>query len=316
MSVPGFHTVSIPCTSPYGLDFGVACQGALLEGSFQVYPAVQGSIADITCTLDERPHKGFLKVEGPFESYGSGHVWKVRVETPEPGTFVAIVRIKTETGTAHQWIRVRVHPLSANCRSILLCDSPLGFLSSQAIQRPLRLFARNLALGLNASDRLPDDLERFEVILLHGGGLDSLDSQEGLKINDYLTKGGRLIVLANHFLEGSITKVNRLSERHGILLKETEYDEVTCEPTDILLDCPSLQLDKLYWNRPSPIRVTGKAKLLVRNPERHEEGFVAQGEGQGNLIVIGVSLLDSLLCVGWPYGNGHLLAHILSARLA
>lgn len=300
---------------PPGLDFGTAYQGSLLEGSFQVFPAIQGQSCRVVSTLNDRPHQGAIELAGPFDTRRNALTWKVRVNTVKPGILVAGVNIDTDSGAACQWIRVELRPGPSPCKNVLFCDSPFGFLSNQGLQLPLKSLTRTLGIGLNTSDRLPDDLRQFEAIILHWGGLDHLLREERARFHDYLRLGKRLVVFADHFFEGSIMKANHLTEPYGILLKEHEYNEVICGPNDISLQTSAGAVESLYWSRPSPILVAAGAKLIVSHPTRREEGFVARGGPYDNLFVVGASLLDSLLCVGWPFDNGCLFASLVGGLL-
>jgi hypothetical protein len=87
-----------------------------------------------------------------------------------------------------------------------------------------------------------------------------------------------------------------------------------CDRSHIEDHRATIGIRRLRWFRPSPIIAKAPAKLLVRNPEHPNEGFLACGGPHQNLFAIGSSLLHSLVCEGWPFDNGQLFANLLKTR--
>jgi hypothetical protein len=305
------RTVAIPCTSPMGLDLGAVYVGDMVEGSFQVFPASQGSITKAVSTLNGRDHQDTIVFRGPLRARGSGLAWDFSVRAVEPGRHITTLDIETDSGTAYQWVRMDVCPRPPHQRSVFFCSSPFNALSSQRVQRPLKLLLRGLGLGLSASDSLPDDLGQFQTVVLHWCGLDYLLREERMLCHEYLRRGGRLVLFADDCFEGSVMKVNHLTETYGVLMRESEYDEVVCEKCDVILNGPAGAVERLYWHRPSPISAVAEAEVLVSHPTRRDDGLLVRSGPHGNLFVVGSSLLESFLCVGWPFDNDRLFANLV-----
>jgi len=142
------------------------------------------------------------------------------------------------------------------------------------------------------------DLSKYDVVLLTEDGLYNLcrSDVEYLKQKQFVENGGRMIIVASSFFQGSVQKANELLIAYGLRMIDTEpspQDEVDVGYTGIARDPLTKDVHNLYFHRPSPIAVTNllKGKILVKAPMYFGKGFVAVSRaGKGEVVALGVSL--------------------------
>jgi hypothetical protein len=296
-----------PSLHPSPFDFGITYQGAVLEGSFRVSPA-----KEIRRIHFSHPNgQELIEVRPRPESHRDGLICDFRVRTEEPRSFLVFVGIDTDMGSTCTHFSAEIRPGTPPGGRILFCASPFGAFSDDWTYRNLSLTLRELRAQANATDLLPHELSPFAVSVLHGGGLFHLVQEDRERLHAHLATGGRVVVFANYFFRKSVMLANHLIEPYGIRLEDREYREVLCERPHVTPHTLTAGVERLRWFRPSPLFCEGTARLLVRHPEQPSEGFVACSGPRDNLVVVGTSLLSSLLCEGWPSDNGRLFANLL-----
>jgi hypothetical protein len=134
------------------------------------------------------------------------------------------------------------------------------------------------------------------------------------KMHDFLSDGKRLVVLASSAIRDTVHWANQLTQSYGIQIEDSEYDEVECRDKCIINDNDTVGINRVWFFRPSPIRVSKNARLLVTNPQRESEGFVARSGPTNNLYVVGQSIVEGLLFPVWPFDNARVLANIICER--
>jgi hypothetical protein len=303
---------SLPQVSlrPSPFDLGVTYQGAALEGSFHVLPA--GEIRRVD--FSDPAGREVLELSPPAQSRQGGLLCPFRVRADEPGTFFTFLKLETDTGSACTHFSLGVRPGPPPGGRVLFCQSPFHAFSDPATHRNLGLMVRELGAQLNVMGQLPEDLSPYRVLVLHGLGLRSLVEDAGRHLHRHIEAGRRVVVLADHFYRDTVMLANHLAEPYGLRLEDREYGEVLCDRRHLAAHPLTAGVERLHWFRPTPVLAEGRGQLLVRNPDRPTEGFVACAGPRDNLVVVGVSLLSSLLCNGWPFHNGQLLANLLGHR--
>lgn len=141
-------------------------------------------------------------------------------------------------------------------------------------------------------------LSRYHVILLHVGGLFGLTDEELIRLDTFVADGGRCVLAANAFMQGSPERVNSLSAPHGIRMFDTEaagdYQRHLSQGEQILRSPLTREVGKLTFFRGSPIIVTDPAKAQLIAVDRNGDGFIASARhGKGEYIVISNSLICS-----------------------
>jgi hypothetical protein len=295
---------------PSPLNLGVTYEGAVLEGSLHISPAREVYKIHI-----DRPQGQEMLQLCPYaKTSPCGLIWTFRARTDFPTAFLAFVGFWTDFGKTSTHFSLEVRAGSAPGGRVLFCESPFDASSSQWTHANLNLLTRELELQTNSVASLPSDLSPFQVVLLHGYGLRSLVEGGAKVLHRYLETGGRVIVLADYSYRDSVMLANHLTEPYGIRIEDREYQEVLCNRMHIEDHKATDGIKRLRWFRPSPIIARPPARLLVRNPECSQEGFLACSGFHDNLFVIGTAWLRSLVREGWPFDNGQLLANLLTNK--
>ena len=139
-------------------------------------------------------------------------------------------------------------------------------------------------------------MAEFEVILIDGGGLVSASDDDLKRLHEFVGQGGRLVVAASHFMQGSVEKANKLFAPFGFLMRNTEVrmekNLVDFEKNDITFDELTNGVKNLRIHRPTPMNIVDResAGELVCG-QFYDEGFVVvAARGEGQLIGLGVPL--------------------------
>lgn len=144
------------------------------------------------------------------------------------------------------------------------------------------------------------DLARFDVIVLHAAGLSWVAENEVQALQTFVAEGGRLVLAANAFLQGTVDKANSLTAPHGILMFDTElrtgdatYQTPVADDDGIRKHPLTENVNKPTFFRGSPLVVTApNAELLA--VAGMSDGYVARARfGRGEFVVIGHSLICS-----------------------
>lgn len=307
MNSRGRNTDRLARICPSPLDLGTTYVGAVVEGTIRIAPPSASEFL----RLDSRNRAGRSALE--FERTGGlrGDCWKFRVATTRPMQLAARATFSTELGEAGVNVAMKVKRGIAPGGAVLFCHSPFNSGSGFPCYGNLNVMTRELRVQVNATDVLPADLSPFHVVVLFGGGLVSFSARNRARVRRFLESGGRVVVLANHFYRHTVTGCNQLVEPHGISIADREYKEVLCDERHIESHVATQSVTRLRWFRPSPMTTKGTARILVRNPQVQNEGFLACGGPHANLFVVGTSLISSLLCEGWPFENAELFANLL-----
>jgi hypothetical protein len=239
-------------------------------------------------------------------------VVRYRINTSSLGdVFVAGV-VDTDIGKAPFRFNHTLIAPDIDVPLVLVCETPFVSYADYYFRDNMRFMMAELGCELDATFDVPEKVDRYRAILLHGTGLQSLTQATEKRLHKYLASGGTAVVLANYYVRGSVIWANRLTEPYGIQIQDTEEAEIICQQAAITPEPTTAGLSKLHWFRPSPIVVSGRATLLVRSPTQDDHGFVARSGPDCRLYVIGQSLLADLVSIGWPFDNARLLANMLS----
>jgi hypothetical protein len=138
-------------------------------------------------------------------------------------------------------------------------------------------------------------LDNFDVVLLDGNGLHALQDEDRKRLKRFVELGGRLVVGANHFFQGSVERANALVGGYGMKLHDEEQafgqGAMQLGKDRLAADPLTKDIDSLYFHRASPISVTDpkKAKLLTRFDD--DVGVIAVARlDPGEVILMGDSM--------------------------
>jgi hypothetical protein len=140
------------------------------------------------------------------------------------------------------------------------------------------------------------DLKPFNTVLLGERGIAELKPTDIQALRKYAEAGGRVIVTADYFFRGTVTKANQLLLPYGLEMQDTEskiQNELSIEPEQITI-CPLTDgVKALSFRRASPSEVLDKDRtmVLVASPTNPNEHLVAIAQaGDGQIVSLGVSL--------------------------
>lgn len=301
-----------PRLEPSPLELGVTYQNSVMEGSFQIRSAQ----SILSTTLSKPNGREVVRLIGHTRN-STGLYCRFAITTSEPGEFLVLGQIVTDTGLVDVQVSVEVRAGIAPRGNVLFCSSPYNAFTDFHVLESLRLLLRELRVQVNACDELPSDITKFRVVVLMGHGLRYCLPHQSKCLHEYLTEGGRLVILADHVGRHDAMWANQFTEPYGLVLQPQEYNEAATEPQHI--SHPQLvgqDVRRLHWVLASPIQCRDVTSVSVHNPQDSTQGFIACSGPHQNLILLGVSLISDLVCVGWPFDNGRLFANLLSGPCA
>lgn len=152
-------------------------------------------------------------------------------------------------------------------------------------------------LDIDFTERIPPDLQKYQRIVLNWGSLCGIWTEDVQRLHNFVEDGGRLIIWANLFLSGSIDSANRIVRPYGLEMLDTECRRgVNIDILDehLVTDWQRALLQgvrRLSFGRTSPIISQNPDSMLIRNPDDETVAFVAMAKENGEVILIGQSLL-------------------------
>jgi RNA polymerase sigma factor (sigma-70 family) len=176
----------------------------------------------------------------------------------------------------------------------------------------------DMRIGPDGRQLLPEELRRYDVILLADGGPVFLDDNAILLLERFVESGKRLVVTASPFIAHAVLHSNRILRTYGMEMaaREPNFGGLSPIQAEHIIDDPlTAGLKKLSTQRPGPIRITDpkKAKILATIPGT-DEGFIAVSRlEKGEIVVISTSLVSSWIGDhGVGTNNAHFLWRVLS----
>jgi hypothetical protein len=287
-------------------DFGAIRQHTKIEGNFVVAPASKLASIQKNKDADE-----LVALQGPAR-LGEALQWCYKINTGRVGPFFARGLIEADKGSFSFRFCGEVVASSVSVKKILFLTSPFVSENSNNVRENFGHLVRNLQVDANSTLSLPENRLEYQTIVLNGEGLIKKPREGDGWFHDFVSRGGNIILLANRFFRGTVERANELLVRYGVSMSDSEEDFVICGASEILKSPVTSDIRNLFWFRPSPICVSDKARLLAVNPKRQSEGYLANCGPSANIFILGVSGLNNILCVGWPYENGKLFANMLS----
>ena len=142
---------------------------------------------------------------------------------------------------------------------------------------------------------LPEELARYDVILLADGGVVFLNANTSLMMGQFADAGKRVILMASPAMGETVLQANRILDPMGMQMVDWDIEgpepgypriETTRLEPDRLLD----GVTKLTTFRPASIKISDptKAKILAYFPGSRD-GFVAVSRhGKGEVVAIGL----------------------------
>ncbi len=298
-----------PKVQPRRLDLGHLHEGATIEGIFRVRSASE--FKSIEVSYDPAGNENLFEIINPMSDRQWVHLIPFRLSCKRPGKWE--IRVKIDTGEQTVVLRISAGISADNPRRkrILFCGTPYHQHVTEFELENLRLIIREFNVGFDALFLLPNELSSYQLIVLNPQGLQKLKEADWSSIDSYLSKDGVLLVMANHFMQSSVSLANRLLTKYGITYADKEYGEIVCGDTHFAKSSSIVnEVRRLRFFRPSPLLLSGTAHSVVANPLDLSESLIATGGPKSNIVAIGQSLLYDLVGYTWPFDNGKLFANI------
>ncbi len=296
-------------SQPDRFDFGPVRMGATVEGSILVFTDAEESVA-LSCDVQPPPFAKITRVQRGTATDRSGgtkttfYVY-VAISTERMGEYAGTIAL--EVGSQKTTIPVKVNVLApdASATRVLIVSTPFTCSSTgdATVFEPWLRLVESAKLDPDYFGVLQNqpvlrqlDVSRYDVILLGEYGLLRLHDFDIAKLRRFASDGGRLVVCANCFFQGTVDLANQLLGSAGLRMTDTEpsgTNSFDLTGSDIIRDPLTKSVRRVKCFRPSPIAVTDKSKgrILVKAPPYPGEGFVAAGrQGKGQIIALGQSM--------------------------
>lgn len=294
-----------PKVQPREIDLGQVTVGATVEASFGVF-WVDAALASATANVDAPAGVEVLAVT--TEKYGERALTQVQfvVRTGRDGAVDAVftVRCRGETATVPLRAKVVAAPRGA-CR-VLVAESPFEALAGEdaALLGAWREIVAGARLDVDyrivRRGRPTFDvaaLGRVDVVLAGESALVALDDVQVAKLQGFVCGGGRVIVCANAFYEGTVRSANRVAEAFELAIEDREPPTATtwrANGDGIVRHALTVGVDSIAVVRPSPVKVTEPqhAQVLVAldDPAALPFAAVSTTPNGGEMVVVGDSL--------------------------
>jgi hypothetical protein len=295
---------------PDRLPLGTVYTGSVVEGSFLMFEAGKDPDIPFSVTAPKfvqvrhtaTHHREF----GPGKDFVCGIV-EFALDTSASGAMAGEFSVTLGQAAAEVPISATVITGKKGVPRLLIAETPFERYSG-----PGELFKTWTDLVKDASldvsyllvtsgkPVLRDlDLGRFDCVLLAGMGLTELQPADIERVREFAEAGGRVVVSANAFFNGTVAKANAVLEGCGIKMRDEEARggevTVTVEKDDLDPDLVKAGVKSAHFFRASPVAVTGDkaGRVLVkaRGVGETGDGFVASARaGNGEVLMLGESL--------------------------
>lgn len=315
---------------PSSIDIGTTYGGALIEGSFLIFPARHVRSFRTRCFRYDGqkwpPCDSVLDFDGAYTvSRHSGVAWHFCVKPADAGEYMTSIEIECDTGCASQLIKVGVAQGRPAPGDILVSSSPFNFCQSgetaDALVRIIGAIRRRTHY-INKYE-LGDDIPH--AVLLYGAGLLRVGNEHAEASREILcravTKGTNLIILAGHCFAETVTSANRLLRslgQNGLSYDECDVSlypaECVSRTCDIVEHAMTRGVQQMYWFRATPLLLNSpKSIQLIRSCSHGRESCLAAAFQYGGWVVaLGLPDVGQFCAVGWPYNNDRFIANLLS----
>jgi hypothetical protein len=148
----------------------------------------------------------------------------------------------------------------------------------------------------------------YSAIVLHLSGVENLSNGRTELLERYVKGGGRLVILSGQAIPHTINWANTFLKQYGIVVHNEERTQCHSTQHQIHKSLRRFGVTRVYWQRVNPITTLNNSDIVVFLDGLSKDGVVARCGPGRRIWVIGTSLLADIVCHGWPYHNGGLLA--------
>lgn len=139
-------------------------------------------------------------------------------------------------------------------------------------------------------------LSRVDVVLAGEGALVAVDDLQVAKLQGFVCGGGRLIVCANHFFEGTVPGANRVAEAFDLAIVDRESASAVwrLDRSGLARHPLTVGIDTIDVRRPSPVTLGEsprvRALATFTTPSEQPLAAMATTASGGEMVVVGDSL--------------------------
>lgn len=334
---PAKGSFESPHASPDRIAPGILHVGAIADASVRIFikgDDVQGLVAKTKAPEFVQIKETKLATQA-YGERGTFIVCDVIVsfETTRAGHFEGEIQVKVGDDQVDVPVDVDVLPAADGSTRLLVAGTPFDRFSTddaslfdrwRELVRSAKLDASYLGVDRDRPVLGDLDLSKFDVILMGPDGVFWSRDEDLDKLKAFVIAGGRVIVTANHFFQGTVEKANKFVVQFGLKMTDVEsreFDLFVIGQDEITRDPLTKGVRSLKFHRPSPVELTDAdattARLLVAAPSFPNAGLVAVAEsGKGQVIVLGTSLWWNWIASEQESGadNALLLENLIRSR--
>ncbi|MBL8755104.1 MAG: hypothetical protein JNK15_17505 [Planctomycetes bacterium] len=290
---------------PASHDLGEVAVGAVTEFSFGVHWPDDAAVrTEPEVRLPEGLH--LLRVKSFREKDGkSTSVVAVALRVDHAGNLAARCEVRLGTRTATFPVQAKVVARPKGGTRVLVLESPFGWQSGDpedfvAWRRLVAAAALDVDQRVRMRGRATVEvaaLQRVDIVWIAEGSLLDLDAGERALLQGFVCGGGRLVVVASAFFDGTPAAASLLCEPFGLCIqdKEPAVGMAAVATGDGIARHPlTVGVESIRLLRPSPVASAeaGKATELVRFDGDVQQVFAAMATtgGGGEVVAVGACL--------------------------
>jgi hypothetical protein len=282
-----YFVASEPAVQPEEMSFGTVYASSVVEARLVLY----GTTMITSLSMPE-----WVRVDDArFDGLGR-YSLDITADTRPVGTHKGEIRFQTDVGKLNIPLSISVVNSPVPRKKVLLTYTVFDGYSGSSTA-PIDEMIRGYNLDIDFLLCLPPSLEKYQCIVLSTDSLYDIWTEDVRRLHTFVKEGGRLIIGANSFSWGTIEGANQIARRYGLEMIDTEpYREVNVDILDENLvtnwQHALLQdVSQLHFFRASPITSPKTDAIPIRHPDDETVAYVAVAKENGEVILIGQSLL-------------------------
>jgi len=285
-----------PGVNPEEMSFGTIYADAIVEANL----SLRGATMITALTTPDWVRFGGAQ----FDDWGWCNI-DITADTTTPGTHKGEMRFQTDVGELKIPLSVSVINLPAPRKKVLWTPTPFDpYWFKGSPTAPIEELIREYNLDIDFTRRIPPDLEKYQCLALNGYGLNypsDIWTEDVRRLHNFVEGGGRLIIWADLASGRSVDIANRIVRRYGLEMLNIDSRRavnINIRPEHLVTDWQRTLLQgvsKLHFFVTSPIISPNPDALLVRYPYDETTAFVAMAKENGEVILIGQSLMPGYI---------------------
>jgi len=281
-----YFVASEPAVQPEDMSFGTVYVDSVVEARL----ILRGIAMMTSLTMPE-----WVRCDN-VRDYWGGYFIDITADTTSVGTHKGKIRFQTDVGELSIPLSISVVNSAAPRKKLLWTYTVFDGYSGSSTA-PIDELIRERNLDIDFTRHTPPDLEKYQCIVLSTSSLYDIWTEDIQRLHTFVKEGGRLIIGANRFYRGTVQSANQIVRRYGLEMLDTEpYREVDIDilPENLATDFQRALLQdasKLHFFRASPIASQNPDAIIVRHPDDETVAYVAMAKENGEVILIGQSLL-------------------------